>query len=115
VTHGTSIGIAISARATAMISEKILKCADLALYSAKPVAAHVRFFEPKLDQLMHARRNLERDLRNGLVNGEFELHYQPLSTSGVAKSRAARRCCAGIIPSAGWSCRDLYPLAKKPG
>jgi len=27
---------------------------------------------------MKARRDLEMDLRNALVNKEFELHYQPL-------------------------------------
>jgi EAL domain-containing protein (putative c-di-GMP-specific phosphodiesterase class I) len=26
---------------------------------------------------MHARRNLERDMRSALANGEFELRYQP--------------------------------------
>ena len=27
---------------------------------------------------MQARRDLERDLRNALTNGEFELYYQPI-------------------------------------
>jgi EAL domain-containing protein (putative c-di-GMP-specific phosphodiesterase class I) len=31
-----------------------------------------------MDVQMQARRALEQDLRNALVNGEFELHYQPL-------------------------------------
>jgi diguanylate cyclase (GGDEF)-like protein len=77
VTTGTSIGIAI-APADGDDSEKILKSADLALYSAKNGGRGTfRFFEPELDQRMHARRNLERDMRSALVNHEFELHYQP--------------------------------------
>lgn len=77
VTTGTSIGIAI-APGDGNNSEKILKSADLALYSAKNGGRGTcRFFEPELDQFMHARRNLERDMRSALVNGEFELHYQP--------------------------------------
>ena len=77
VTTATSIGIAI-APGDGNDSEKILKSADLALYSAKAGGGGTfRFFETKLDQLMHARRNLERDLRDALANGEFELHYQP--------------------------------------
>ena len=77
VTTGTSIGIAIAPR-DGTNSDEILKSADLALYSAKSSGrGSFRFFEPELDQLMHARRNLERDMRNALVNGEFELHYQP--------------------------------------
>jgi EAL domain-containing protein (putative c-di-GMP-specific phosphodiesterase class I) len=31
-----------------------------------------------MDQRMQARRSLERDLRNAIGNGEFEVHYQPL-------------------------------------
>ena len=77
VATGTSIGIAI-APGDAVDSDGILKSADLALYSAKSGGrGSFRFFEPQLDQLMHARRNLERDMRTGLANGEFELHYQP--------------------------------------
>lgn len=77
VSVGTSIGIAI-APDDGDDSEKILKSADLALYSAKNDGRGTfRFFEPELDQRMHARRNLERDMRSALVSDEFELHYQP--------------------------------------
>ena len=62
---GTSIGIAIAPR-DGTDSDEILKNADLALYSAKSGGrGSFRFFEPELDELMHARRNLERDLRSG--------------------------------------------------
>lgn len=74
---GASIGIAIAPRDGAD-SDTILRSADLALYSAKSGGRGAfRFFEPELDQLLRARRNLERDLRKALARGEFELHYQP--------------------------------------
>ncbi|MBH5372277.1 EAL domain-containing protein [Bradyrhizobium glycinis] len=74
---GTSIGIALAPRDGAD-SDTILRSADLALYSAKSGGRGAfRFFEPELDQLLHARRNLERDLRKALARSEFELHYQP--------------------------------------
>jgi diguanylate cyclase (GGDEF)-like protein len=77
VSTGTSIGIAIVPD-DGNDCEKILKSADLALYSAKNGGRGTfRFFEPELDQRMHARRNLERDMRSALVNDEFEVHYQP--------------------------------------
>jgi diguanylate cyclase (GGDEF)-like protein len=77
VTAGTSIGIAVAPR-DGTDSDEILKSADLALYSAKSSGRGAfRFFEPAQDQRMHARRNLERDLRSALANGEFELRYQP--------------------------------------
>jgi len=78
VVAGTSIGIAVAPR-DGTDCDEILKSADLALYSAKSGGrGSFRFFEPELDQLMHARRNLERDMRSALANGEFELHYQPI-------------------------------------
>ena len=63
-----------------------------------------RFFEPEMDACVKARRMLELDLRKALANGEFELYYQPLvNLADATRSAAARLCCAGIIPSAGWS------------
>ncbi|MVT52883.1 EAL domain-containing protein [Bradyrhizobium yuanmingense] len=77
VVVGTSIGIALAPRDGAD-SDTILKSADLALYSAKSGGRGAfRFFEPELDRLLQARRNLERDLRKALARSEFELHYQP--------------------------------------
>jgi EAL domain-containing protein (putative c-di-GMP-specific phosphodiesterase class I) len=56
-----------------------LKNADMALYGAKADGRGVyRFFEPEMDARMKARRELDMDLRNALVNAEFELYYQPL-------------------------------------
>ncbi|KYH03631.1 EAL domain-containing protein [Bradyrhizobium sp. DOA1] len=78
VTVGASIGIAIAPRDGAD-SDVILKAADLALYAAKGGGRGAfRFFEPELDQLMHVRRNLEKDMRTALARGEFELHFQPI-------------------------------------
>ena len=37
-----------------------------------------RFFEAEMDTRMKVRAHLEMDLRQALVNGEFELYYQPL-------------------------------------
>jgi EAL domain-containing protein (putative c-di-GMP-specific phosphodiesterase class I) len=51
----------------------------MALYRAKADGRGAyRFFEPEMDALMQARRALEVDLRKALVNGEFEVFYQPI-------------------------------------
>jgi diguanylate cyclase (GGDEF)-like protein len=77
VVTGASIGISI-APYDGLDSDQILKCADLALYSAKSSGRGTfRFYQPELDMLMRARRDLERDMRKAIANGEFELHYQP--------------------------------------
>jgi diguanylate cyclase (GGDEF)-like protein len=116
VITGTSIGIAIAPRDGAD-SDEIMKSADLALYSAKSGGrGSFRFFEPELDQLMRARRHLERDMRDALVNGEFELHYQPFVN---AKSEAIVGCEAllrwhhprrGLVLPA-----EFIPLAEETG
>ena len=75
--------------------------ADLALYRAKSEGRGThRFFEPEMDRLMQERRDLERDMRSALLNGEFELYYQPFVNLAAARSAASRRCCAGTTPSA---------------
>jgi diguanylate cyclase (GGDEF)-like protein len=75
---GTTIGIAV-APGDGTDADQLLKNADLALYRAKSEGRGVyRFFEPDMDADMQARRQLQLDLRKALVNGEFELHYQPL-------------------------------------
>lgn len=73
----TSVGVAVAPfdGADAM---SLLRSADLAMYRAKSDGrGTLRFFEPKMDADMRARRNLEADLRLALERGEFELAYQP--------------------------------------
>jgi EAL domain-containing protein (putative c-di-GMP-specific phosphodiesterase class I) len=67
----------------------------MALYRAKAEGRGTyRFFEQKMDALMQARRVLELDLRKALINGEFELYYQPivnLATDGISAFEALLR------------------------
>ena len=64
-------------------------------------AAPIASSKPDMDARMQARRTLELDLRTALVDGEFELYYQPLvDLAHGAHHAASRRCCAGAIPSA---------------
>jgi diguanylate cyclase (GGDEF)-like protein len=73
-----SIGISV-APLDSTEADQLLKSADMALYGAKADGRGIyRFFEPEMDARMKQRRELEMDLRQALINGEFELHYQPL-------------------------------------
>jgi diguanylate cyclase (GGDEF)-like protein len=73
-----SIGISV-APLDATEPDQLLKNADMALYGAKADGRGAyRFFEAEMDAKMQQRRELEMDLRKALVNGEFELYYQPL-------------------------------------
>jgi diguanylate cyclase (GGDEF)-like protein len=116
VTTATSIGIAIAPR-DGVDSDEILRSADLALYAAKSGGrGSFRFFEPEFDQLLHARRNLEQDMRSALVNGEFELHYQPFidvasgETSGFEALLRWNHPQRGMVPPV-----KFIPLAEETG
>ena len=93
VTVDTSIGISIYP-SDGTNAEQLLKNADLALYSAKGSGRGTyRFFENEMDARMTERRNLELDLRAGFVNGEFEIHYQPL----VNLESGEVSCCEALL------------------
>ena len=73
-----SIGIALAPRDGTDL-DQLIKNADLAMYGAKGDGRRTyRFFEPAMDAQAKARLTLERDLRQALVDGSFELHYQPV-------------------------------------
>jgi diguanylate cyclase (GGDEF)-like protein len=113
---GTSIGIAV-APDHGSDADQLLKNADLALYRSKSEGRGLyRFFEPAMETQVQARRTLERELRNGLVNGEFELHYQPL----VNLERDQICGCEALLrwnhPERGQLAPiDFLPLAEETG
>jgi diguanylate cyclase (GGDEF)-like protein len=93
VVVNASIGIAL-APADGTDPNELLKNADIALYGAKADGRGVyRFFEPKMDAEMKARRTLELELRKALENGEFELFYQPV----VNLNKEDVCCCEALI------------------
>jgi diguanylate cyclase (GGDEF)-like protein len=116
VTVGTSIGIAIAPR-DGNDSDVLMKSADLALYSAKSGGRGAfRFFEPALDELMHARRNLERDMRDALASRQFELHYQPFVDAATGKTSGFEALLRWHHPQRGLVLPgEFIPLAEETG
>jgi len=89
----------------------------MALYGAKADGRGTyRFFEPEMDARMQQRRELEMDLRQALINGEFELHYQPLvnlQSNDITGFEALLRWnhpTRGRIPPA-----EFIPIAEETG
>lgn len=116
VVTDTSIGIAM-APADGTEPDRLLKNADLALYGAKANGRGTyHFFEPEMDARAKARRALEFDLRESIMCGGFELHYQPLvalSTNAVVGCEALlrwRHPVRGLVPPA-----EFIPLAEETG
>jgi diguanylate cyclase (GGDEF)-like protein len=113
---GVSIGIALCS-APQVEADEVLRSADLALYRAKSDGRGIyRFFEPKMDEQLRARRRMETDLRAALARGEFQLHYQPLVD---VKTEAVTSCEALLRwrhPETGMvSPADFIPLAEETG
>ena len=78
IATGFSIGIALSP-ADGTDPDQLLKNADLALYRAKKDGHGVfRFFEEALDIAARKRRQMELDLREALMTGQFRLNFQPI-------------------------------------
>ncbi|SES67838.1 PAS domain S-box-containing protein/diguanylate cyclase (GGDEF) domain-containing protein [Marinobacter segnicrescens] len=72
-----SIGIALSSE-HGNTPEDLLKHADTALYGVKASGRNnIAFFEPQMQVAVSQRLQLETELRNALLEGEFLLHYQP--------------------------------------
>lgn len=74
---GTSIGIAMAPR-DAVDVEHLLSRADLALYGAKNDGGGKRtFFTSAMQSTAEQKRRLGIELRQALLNDEFEIWYQP--------------------------------------
>jgi diguanylate cyclase (GGDEF)-like protein len=113
---GCSIGVAV-APSDGEDVDQLLKKADVALYRAKlDDRGTYRFFELGMDARMQARRSLELDLRRALVQGEFELHYQPLVDLERSEVTAFEALLRWNHPQRGRvSPADFIPLAEETG
>ena len=116
VTTDASIGIALAPQDGSDI-DQILKNADLAMYAAKAAGRRTyRFFEPDMEAEVRARRSLEMDLRQALIDGGFEVYYQPclgLQTNAITGCEALvrwRHPQRGMISPA-----EFVPLAEDTG
>jgi diguanylate cyclase (GGDEF)-like protein len=112
----TSIGIAL-APADGTDPHELLRNADMALYGAKADGRGMfRFFEPKMDAQMKARRTLEISLRKALENGEFSLCYQPVMNLGKDGMKSCEALLRWHHPERGLvSPLEFIPVAEEIG
>jgi diguanylate cyclase (GGDEF)-like protein/PAS domain S-box-containing protein len=116
VVIGASVGIALSP-SDGSTCEELMRNADMALYRAKSDGGGVhRFFEREMDRLAQKRRDMEVDLRRAFVNGEFELHYQPLVDIGANRISGFESLLRWLHPDKGMiSPADFIPIAEDIG
>ena len=108
-----SIGVTLFGDHQSSVQD-LLKQADLAMYRAKGSGRNtLRFFDPEMQAVLAARVALETDLRQGLLNEQFLLHYQPQvdHRSRVTGAEALVRWNhpeRGLVPPA-----SFIPLAEE--
>ena len=111
-----SVGITLFPRDGRSAAE-LLRNADLAMYQAKAEGRRAyRFFDATLDEKARSALLLEADLRNALMRGEFELHYQPQVCLRSGKVAGAEALVRWRKPGMGLvSPRDFLSIAEETG
>jgi len=114
--HSTgSVGGMIFGEVTESVDE-LLKRADVAMYRAKAAGRNtLRFFDQRMQVAVTARAVLEADLRKGVREGQFVLHYQP-QVDGEGRLTGAEALARWQHPRRGLVLPDEFiPLAEETG
>jgi diguanylate cyclase (GGDEF)-like protein/PAS domain S-box-containing protein len=111
-----SIGIALAPQDGTDL-DQLIKNADLAMYAAKAEGRRThRFFEPAMDARAKARLTMEQDLRQAMVDGGFEIHYQPLLDLRSNEVTGCEALLRWRHPERGMvSPAEFIPLAEDTG
>jgi len=88
----SSVGITVFGQKSES-ADAILQQADIAMYQAKAAGRNtMRFFAPALQTAVHARVEMEVELRQALKADQFVLHYQPqVDAAGLIGAEALIR------------------------
>jgi diguanylate cyclase (GGDEF)-like protein/PAS domain S-box-containing protein len=111
-----SIGISIFPN-DGFDSQALMKAADTAMYHAKEQGRNnVQFFTAAMNESAGQRMALERELRQALECGQFELHYQPQVCAEDGRTCAVEALIRWNHPQQGLiSPLKFIPIAEESG
>ncbi|MEQ1766466.1 MAG: EAL domain-containing protein, partial [Methylotenera sp.] len=96
--------------------EDLLKHADIAMYQAKKAGRNtLRFFDPKMQEVINTRADMERELRKAIEKQQFHLFYQ-IQVNHLGCPVGAEALIRWIHPERGLvSPFHFIPLAEETG
>ncbi len=115
---GVSVGITLCARGDEdALPAALLSQADMALYQAKMEKRGTYcFFQAKMHVALLRRKELERDLRRALADGNLEVHYQPIVATETQRIIGAEALARWWHPEYGFiPPSEFIPLAEHIG
>jgi diguanylate cyclase (GGDEF)-like protein/PAS domain S-box-containing protein len=95
---------------------ELLKQADIAMYQSKADGRNtLRFFDPKMQEAINARVDMEQELRKAIEHNQFELHYQ-IQVGSAGQAIGAEVLIRWQHPERGMiSPFNFIPLAEESG
>jgi predicted signal transduction protein with EAL and GGDEF domain len=94
-------------------SHELLRCADVAMYSAKQQREHFQLYDNAIDERNPKRLEMLSALRTGLENDQLFLVYQPRIDIASGRVIASEALLRWEHPSFGWVPPDEFiPLAE---
>lgn len=96
--------------------DELLKQADIAMYQAKNSGRNaLRFFDPKMQEAISARADLEAELRKAIEQKQFQLYYQ-VQINNAEQPTGAEALIRWTHPERGMiSPFHFIPLAEETG
>jgi diguanylate cyclase (GGDEF)-like protein/PAS domain S-box-containing protein len=99
---GASVGIALSPDDSSA-SEDLIRNADLALYAAKDGGrGRFHFYAQQLHAAAQVRAEVEKELRNAIVQGDLQLFYQPVVATATEQITGFEALLRWKHPKHGW-------------
>ena len=98
-------------------TDTLMRCAEIAMYSAKAQGKNrSEIYSRQMEGDGKGRLSLESDMHEGIRNGEFLLHYQPVFCARTGKLKGAEALMRWDRPGQGLiSPARFIPLAESSG